>query len=314
MAAPPIDTARRRLRRGAFVAKAAVLPKLGSGHSPRALFGDANEVDWLWLNTTAARRFEGVRRALPSLPEDDVQERFTGNIGDHTLREGWQFSSVVRDLAVKHLGRSVGELDLLDFGCGWGRIIRFFIKDVAPDGLWGIDPLDSAIDICVATNPWARFQQTPARPPTALPADRFDLVYAYSVFSHLSEPVHLAWVEELARVLRPGGLLIATTWPRTFIEDCARLRAGEPASVAHEGAAMSFLDTDAALAAYDRGEFCHSAVGGGDGLGDDFFGETCVPEAYARGHWAPNFEIVEYISDKAKCWQDVIVARAGGRH
>src|SRR3954471_22838053 len=148
MPAPPLDTARRRLRRGALVAKAAVLPKLGSGHSPRVLFGGTTELDWLWLNTAAARRFDAVRRALPDLPQDDVQERFTGNIGDHTLKEGWQFSTFVRDIAARHLGRPMSDLDVLDFGCGWGRISRFFIKDVAPDRLWGIDPLEPAIDIC----------------------------------------------------------------------------------------------------------------------------------------------------------------------
>lgn len=37
-----------------------------------------------------------------------------------------------------------------------------------------------------------------------------DLVYSYSVFTHLPEPMINAWVAELARVLKPGGLLLTT--------------------------------------------------------------------------------------------------------
>src|SRR5262249_14848680 len=36
----------------------------------------------------------------------------------------------------------------------------------------------------------------------------FDLVYAFSVFTHLPESLQLAWMGELRRVLRPGGYLL----------------------------------------------------------------------------------------------------------
>jgi len=49
------------------------------------------------------------------------------------------------------------------------------------------------------------------QPPTGLPAQGFDLVYGISVLSHLSEPDQFAWLAELARLTRPGALLLLST-------------------------------------------------------------------------------------------------------
>jgi hypothetical protein len=60
-------------------------------------------------------------------------------------------------------------------------------------------------------------------PPSPLPASAFDLVYAISVFSHLTD--HWAtWLLDIHRVLKSGGLLIATFMGEGMIERIA----GEP--------------------------------------------------------------------------------------
>jgi SAM-dependent methyltransferase len=99
---------------------------------------------------------------------------------------------------------------VLDFGCGAGRTIRHFV-DLAPaTELWGSD-IDAR---CIE---WdrenlghaAKFVVNEELPPTELPGGHFDLVYALSVFTHLS--THWAgWLFELDRVMAPGGLLVAT--------------------------------------------------------------------------------------------------------
>lgn len=96
-------------------------------------------------------------------------------------------------------------LRVADWGCGLGRVIRHL-----PDE-WrrhGYDYNSAAVDWCRRRLPGARFEVNGLMPP--LPADdaSFDVVYALSVFTHLSERAHAAWIAEVERVLAPGGVFL----------------------------------------------------------------------------------------------------------
>ena len=123
------------------------------------------------------------------------------------------------------------ELDaVLDFGCGCGRVTRWwgdFSGTVA-----GSDVSAPAIDWCRANLPFARFETNALAPPLVFEDESFDLVYALSVFTHLTGDLQLAWRDELRRVLRPGGRLLLTTHGRSYIprlggEERARFEHGE---------------------------------------------------------------------------------------
>src|SRR5438445_365600 len=51
-------------------------------------------------------------------------------------------------------------------------------------------------------------------------ADRqFAVVYALSVFTHLPEPLQNAWMQEIRRVVRPGGHVIFTTHGAHYLNE-----------------------------------------------------------------------------------------------
>src|SRR5262249_40152826 len=159
-------------------------------------------------------------------------------------------------------------------------------------------------------NRWCNFVLLEPYPPTPFPSESFDLIYLYSVFSHLPEQMHLELLEEFRRLLVPGGLLIATTRARDFIRCCESLRHdpdlnAKPAYLA--GSAKAFHDASASLAAYDAGSFCYDALGV-EGRWS-FWGEACIPKAYVERRWREFFEICDYIDDPGVCPQNVIVAR-----
>jgi hypothetical protein len=75
------------------------------------------------------------------------------------------------------------------------------------------------------------------------------------------------------------------------------------------GAFVAFRDTAKYLAMYDAGEYCNDPIGGGPGLPPATYGETCIPLAYARRRWQPEFSVVEFIDDPSRLNQNVIVAQ-----
>lgn len=120
--------------------------------------------------------------------------------------------------------------DVLDFGCGCGRVTRYF-RDF-PGGVAGSDLSREAIAWCRENLPFGRFETNGLAPPLAFDDDSFDLVYALSVFTHLTADLQLAWRDELRRVLRPGGRLLITTHggsyvPRLEHAERERFEAGE---------------------------------------------------------------------------------------
>ena len=73
------------------------------------------------------------------MPEVSIQETYTGGSGDSTLREGFNAYRLFKKCYETHVGPIESCRAVLDFGCGWGRIIRFFLKDVEPEKLLGVD-------------------------------------------------------------------------------------------------------------------------------------------------------------------------------
>lgn len=282
----------------------------GVDGTPQDHFARVSDDFWFWLNTEGCRRNQSLRQMLPAMPDEDIQLNFTGNSGDPVLREGFYAYRLFKEI----YGQQVGELSqarsILDFGCGWGRIIRFFLKDVDPAHLWGCDPVQEMIDLCQLQNKWCQFVKINTKPPTPFPDNTFDFIYGYSVFSHLSEERHKSCLIELLRILKPGGLLVVTTRSRKFIKGCAKMRRRKDLNSIHSGprsSASAFLETADFLSEYDAGRYCfHQLVQEGEW---SYWGETAIPKAYVVQQWQKYFNFVDYIDDRSRSEQNVIVMR-----
>jgi SAM-dependent methyltransferase len=240
-------------------------------------------------------------RDLP-LPAEDIQRATIAMAGEDALREAEAIYQAFRSLYEAHAG-PLSNAMVLDFGCGWGRVYRFFLQAVPGTHIWGIDPNWQSIDLAKEAMPENQFAVIEPEPPSHFETKTLDLIYAYSVFSHLPEGLHLDWLKEFKRILKPGGLILLTTRKRGFIEECNHLRDQEP----HRK--TRFLDTEAWVARYDRGEFCFDTTI--EAFGEDVakqFGDACIPEVYVRDKWSELFEVLEYRDDLLV--QSLIVCRA----
>lgn len=99
---------------------------------------------------------------------------------------------------------------ILDFGCGCGRVMRYW-KELAGINMFGTDYNSNLIDWCRENLPFAQFDINTLSPPLNYDDEKFDFIYALSVFAHLPEDLQLLWLNELSRVLKPGGYLLITT-------------------------------------------------------------------------------------------------------
>ncbi len=150
--------------------------------------------------------------SLPGFPPREVIEQTNGRFDRSVMGQAARFYQLVKALAAKHGPALQRETKLLDFGCGWGRILRYFLKEVSPENLFGSDLSSSKIGHCREQMAgFGQFTVNSKLPPLGFPDNTFDIIYAQSVFSHLSKKYADAWAEELARVLRPSGLICLTT-------------------------------------------------------------------------------------------------------
>jgi SAM-dependent methyltransferase len=124
--------------------------------------------------------------------------------------------------------------------------------------LTGVDYNPESIAWCRQNLPGIRFVENGLAPPLGFPDSTFDVVYNFSVLTHLSEELQLAWMSELKRVLRPGGLLVFTT---------------------HGDAYRHLLVSQDEKRAYDEGR---AVVQGGYQEGRKWF-LAIHPEAFVRG-------------------------------
>ena len=113
-------------------------------------------------------------------------------------------------MATSH-GVTLAGARVWDLGCGCGRIARWIAPDILTSGgdFIGTDINKELVRWCEANLP-GRYIRNSLQPPAKIPDGDRDVAYAYSVFTHLREPALRAWLAEIARVLRPGGLALLT--------------------------------------------------------------------------------------------------------
>jgi SAM-dependent methyltransferase len=164
----------------------------------------------LALGSRRGRQSHGTAAGLP-LPPPDLRVLVAGSPDvDSFLQIGQSMFEAIRSTLEQNSVRLERLTSVLEFGCGCGRVLRHWGAVQGPQ-IHGVDYNARLIAWCQASLPFARCSTNSLYPPLPHEDGRFDLVYAISVFTHLSEELQLLWMRELRRVLRPEGYLIITT-------------------------------------------------------------------------------------------------------
>lgn len=179
----------------------------------------------LLLASMPSAELPNLSKLLPRMPPEAEQSLFTGHAG-------WQTMAIATDF-VRIFGTGLCALgmdgvlsgEVLDFGCGWGRFLRVMGHIVDLPKLYGCDPSTAALATCRRDGVYGNLAQS-AHLPEALPFPgvRFDLVYSYSVFSHLSDQAAKTAAAAIRKHIAADGAFVFTVRPVEYWD--MRARAG----------------------------------------------------------------------------------------
>ena len=218
-----------------------------------------------WRSLKGPRRLAVAPDGFP-MPPAKLMVLVTGSGDANWYTEGGRLGVESICSVLDQAGARPGDLrSVLDFGCGCGRVIRYW-RALTPAQLYGTDCNPRLVDWCRRNLPFARFQSNTLEPGLHYADHQFEFAYALSVFTHMPEDQQQPWMNELWRILLPRGYLLITTQGDEFLPKL----------------------TQAERHCYGRGRIVVRYRGAaGSNLCSVYH-----PEMYVRARLAANFEIV----------------------
>jgi SAM-dependent methyltransferase len=232
-----------------------------------------------------AEVIEYWRTVYAVMPPPDLRERVHGSrdaLNFHLA--GVQISADLDRVLARHDSAVPRDPSVLDFGCGCGRVVWHLNRRHPSWTIVGRDIDAQAIGWCRRhLHTFGNFDTIEHWPPIPLESAAFDLIYAISVFTHLDEDMQFAWLKELRRLSRRGGLLLLSVHP-------IELAAGE-------------IDGQ-----MRKKGFVYAIGKGTSGL-PNFYQTTFHSRAYVIDNWSRYFDIVDVLERAINNHQDLVVAR-----
>ena len=217
-----------------------------------------------------------LRAMLPSMASDDAQRHWTGASGALLMSQSLDFMRAVDAASREHLGHGISG-KVLDYGCGWGRLLRLLLWYVDPDRIYGVDPWDQSLSMCRQHNCPGQLALCDYVPSSLPFTECFDLIYAFSVFTHLSERTADAVLRVLSSHISSKGMLVITIRPPEYWKAHGAWRAGYSA----EGMLQQHEQHGFAFVPHER-----DAIDG-----DITYGDTSMTLDFLRHRW-PDWKVV----------------------
>jgi SAM-dependent methyltransferase len=239
-------------------------------------------------------RFHSLLRAdlyeITPTPPGDLMVRVAGHDDAPSFKLGGLKCFGEFHEAIERFRGSTRGLRILDWGCGCGRVAVHFLMDPERPAIDGCDVDAEAVAWCQSNLAGGEFRVSGLWPKTPYADDTFDVILGYSVFTHLAKDAQKIWLDELKRILAPGGLLMATV---------------------HGPFALAFECTPETAELALRAESFHENAD--DSLGEiadaEYYRNSFQSREYTMREWSKHLEIVEYVEAGLNSYQDLIVMR-----
>lgn len=204
-----------------------------------------------------------------------------------------------------------GAIRVLDFGCGVGRQLLHFTRQLPSPEYFACDVNSDSVEFVRRAYPTVHSYTNGFSPPLKYAPDFFDMIYSVSVFSHLAPENHDEWLAELARVLKRGGYAFLTIEGQTALRIMGERAWGIPKVALEETLATQgvlyrqYIDLASEKAHEGRVPFGSKYRGIGSA-----YGSTVMSRAYVAEHWAvDSLRVVNVVEGVIDNRQDLVVLR-----
>jgi SAM-dependent methyltransferase len=279
--------------------------------------------DWMALNRTGIFEDASLRRYVSPFPPLELIGITSG------LKSETGFAAHGVDIYTALSLASPKPLteyrQILDFGCGCGRLARLFKGH--PHQVFGCD-IDPRHVKWVSENlDFMAVKLSSVTPPIPFGDNEMDAVISISIFTHLTERSQDDFLAELFRVTRPGGILFLTVHGAQALRracceqpirdmldmDEARFEKAQEAFSQDEHAFVlqfGHLTTTPEKASYTPGAILRNIRRRFLKKNADApfeYGITFHSEMYIREHWSKWFNILDYRHGAIHQFQDIVV-------
>ncbi len=242
-----------------------------------ALFGDIDDALFAYLCINSFDGFPHIKAAMPAWAPAEIRHQATGHFSEHEhVQDALSFWTRVRDRFIRHSGKRIADSRVVDFGAGWGRILRFAAKDIPQSCLWAVEPNPVFMDLLHQSKIPAQLVAGDWESRNRLELWEIDLIFSYSILTHASDQLVRNIVARWAEITRPGALVAFTVRPGSFLLDDK-----------NEMAIFNAQERAENLDHYRAGRLVYKPY-----PGDTHWGVAIAPEAYLRAVITPNFRMV----------------------
>jgi len=196
---------------------------------------------------------------LPKYPPEQIQMNLNGRPASQSMPHGrdlyiYTMSEFDRSVNFRKTGK------YLDYGAGWGRIWRYFLRDFSFENCYAYDVNPNLLDLWDQINLSGKIHIGRAYEPLPYLDQYFDVVTSNSVWSHLSEELALDSLAKLRRTMKTGALLVLTTFGLKHLNNWKKMQSGEM-KILRPGLKNITSNMDEMIKKYEDGEFVYISTG-----------------------------------------------------